>query len=413
MLMAEESSPGTGRLPKGLLPNGSQLQSVMLPRYDEHRNLVGVLKAEAMTLVNDTQVEGRKVSIEMFNPDHSPKARIDLTKAIIYQDKNLLVAKEAVEIKSDRITARGSGLYYDFALSEGFLPGPATTIIQASTETTMNSPSSKLRATALAGAALMAQPLNAAPPPAPTAEEKAALQADAVSKAPEAAEANKIARSDLRETLKNSEEANKAAAAFLDKADLLAAESKTDPVAEPKPLDVKPGPDTSVITCDGGIYFDADAGVLVYLKNVKVTDPRFDMTGANELKIFFGKKPVKEPTEVPAAPDKKSKDPIGSNGFGKMGASIGDVERVVATGAVLLKQKNVQGGKEPINASGAVFSYNVKTGDIVISGGYPWFTQGTTYLRAREPQLSLRIDKDSNAVTEGQWDMGGNPNQKK
>ena len=41
-----------------LLPNGSQLKGVMLPRYDEKRNLVGVLKAKAMTLVNEEQIDG-------------------------------------------------------------------------------------------------------------------------------------------------------------------------------------------------------------------------------------------------------------------------------------------------------------------------------------------------------------------
>ena len=66
-----------------------------------------------------------------------------------------------------------------------------------------------------------------------------------------------------------------------------------------KPLEVKTGPNDTVINCTGGAYFDADAGVLVYLKNVTVKDPRYDMTGANELKIFFEKKP----------PRKKRSDP--------------------------------------------------------------------------------------------------------
>ena len=41
------------------------------------------------------------------------------------------------------------------------------------------------------------------------------------------------------------------------------------------------------------MYFDSDEGVFVYLKNVRVTDPRFTMSGANELKVFLGKKPEK------------------------------------------------------------------------------------------------------------------------
>jgi lipopolysaccharide export system protein LptA len=168
----------------------------------------------------------------------------------------------------------------------------------------------------------------------------------------------------------------------------------TDVIPAPtKPLDVQPGPADTVIHCEGGMYFDADAGVLVYLKNVTVKDPRFNLSGANELKIFLGTKP--------AANGKSAK------------ARFGDVERMIATGAVKIEQKAPDAGKSPINASGAVFTYNVKKEEIVLSGGYPWITQGTTYMRAKEPNLILRIfPKTGSFVTEGNWDMGGNIEQK-
>ena len=398
-----------------LLPDGSQLKGVMLPRYDEDHNLVEVLKAKTMILLNSEQIAGETVAIEFFNEDHSPRGRVDLTKATFYHARRILEARETVDIKSDRYMAHGCGLYYAFEEGKGFLLGPATSIIQAPTETTMKSPSSPLRATALAGMALIAQPLNAAPIQAMTSEETAALQTDAASKATAAAEASKLTRTDLRATLSDSQETDKKAAEFLDKADLLAAESKDkgEPVAAQKPLDIKPGPEDTVITCDGGMYFDADAGVLVYLKNVKVNSPDYDLSGANELKIFFGKKPAKEPKAGETADEKKA-DEKAKNGLENMGANIGDVERVIATGAVLIHQKRAKDGNEPIDASGAIFSYNIKTGQIVISGGYPWFTQGTKYMRALEPNLSLRIDqKTNNAITEGRWEQSFPLNEKK
>lgn len=114
-----------------MLPPGSELQGVMLPRYDENHKLVGVLKSRAMTLVTAGQIAGTAVSVEFFNPDQSPRGRIDLARAVIYQDKGLLAANEPVEIKSTRISAGGSGLYYSFTHGKGFLLGPATTIIKA------------------------------------------------------------------------------------------------------------------------------------------------------------------------------------------------------------------------------------------------------------------------------------------
>ena len=96
-----------------------------------------------------------------------------------------------------------------------------------------------------------------------------------------------------------------------------------------------------------------------------------------------------------------------------MAWSPADVERIVATGAVRILQKQTEAGKQPVEASGAIFSYHPATGEIVLSGGYPWVKQGTNFMRAKQPNLSLRIHKNGSFVTEGNWDMGGTLNQKR
>ncbi len=274
----------------------------------------------------------------------------------------------------------------------------------------MNSSSSLLRATALLGVSLLTQPLLAAPPDAVTPAELAALQADAASKAPAAAAASASARASLEADLTDAAAASKAAAAFLVQADLPPV-STTAAGAAAKPLDVKSGPADTVINFEGGMYFDPEEGVLVYLKNVTVKDPRFDLSGANELKVFFGKKPAKETKDQPEpAKSDKPKNDFG----GDMGANFGDVERIVATGTIVLSQKPTDATKEPIKASGATFSYNLKADQILISGGFPWVLQGNRFLRAMEPNLLLRISPDAGRFdTEGHWEMGGNIEQKK
>lgn len=118
-----------------MLPDGSELKGVMLPRYDEAHKLVGVVKSRMMRLVNAGQIEGSTVSIEFFNPDQSPKGRIDLISATIYQEKGIVTASEPVEINSDKMTASGSGLYYSFKQGKGFLLGPTTTVLKLTPRT--------------------------------------------------------------------------------------------------------------------------------------------------------------------------------------------------------------------------------------------------------------------------------------
>ncbi len=391
-----------------LLPPGSELKDVMLPRYDPSYRLTGVLKAEVMKLVNTEQVEGTKVTIQFFNPDNTPRGNIDLEKCLFNQAKGLLTTADPLEIRFGRLTAQGTGLHYAFNLGRGFLLGPATTTIAPLPTTTMNSPSSPLRAVATVGMSLVSQSLTAAPPPPITETQLAAIRADAVSRAPVVEAAAAESQAQLKANLLAAESASTAAAAFLVQADLPAVEP-TAAAPEPKPLEVVAGPNNTVISCDGGIYFDPEEGVLVYLKNVTVTDPRFTLTGANEVKVFFEKNPVD--AKKSATPDKKKSDkPLGGN----VGDKIGDPERIVATGVIKIDQKPTD-GKEPIQASGAIFIYNVKTDEATLSGGYPWVRQGARIFSSKNHDNLLRIyPKESRFDTPGGgWNMGFPVPQKK
>jgi lipopolysaccharide export system protein LptA len=262
----------------------------------------------------------------------------------------------------------------------------------------MNSRTSPRRAAAslLAGSTLIA-----AQPAALSQQEKSAIATDAASAVPAHAETSRESKKELRAELDASAAATAAAAAFLEKSDLASGQTGVTPPPA-APLDVKPGPGDTVITCDGGMYFNSDEGVFVYLKNVRVADPRFALSGANELKVFLGEKSEQKP----AKPTADGKPAIG------LGAKFGDVERIVATGAVRILQKQPEAGKEPVEASGAIFTYHPKTGEIVLTGGYPWVKQGVNFMRANEPELSLRIQKNGSFVTEGNWSMGGKLDKK-
>jgi lipopolysaccharide export system protein LptA len=397
-LCAQGNPSGVQKNPVSLLPDGSVLKGVLLPRYDKDRNLVGDMKADTMTLIDSERVQGENVMIRFFNPDRTLRGKVKLDHAFFDQAKSRLFADEPVEITTDRLVARGGGLVYALREGEGFLIGPAITWISAPpTPTSMNP--RPFSAAALFALCLAPAPLAALPPAFVTEEEVAAIMADAASAKPEADKRNSATEASFTASVGEGQKASAAAQTFINTSGI---ETVPDdgPAAEPegKPLEVNPGPNDTVITCEGGMYFDADEGVLVYLKNVKVTDPRFTISGAEDLKVFFEKKPEKKEAEG------KAKEPGGMGNFG-------DVKKIVAEGAVRIDQKGV-GGKEPVQASGGVLTYDVPTGEIIIHGRWPWVMQGAFFARAKEPNLTLRLLNDGSFSTQGNWEMGGNMNLK-
>ena len=398
-LCAQGTAPDVKKNPVSLLPSGSVLKGVLIPRYDKERNLVGDMKAETMTLIDTERVQGENVLIRLFNRDRSLRGKVKMENALFDQAKSRLFANEPVEITADRLVARGVGLVYSLREGKGFLKGPASTWISAPpTATSMIS--SPFSAAALVAFCLAPSPLIALPPPFVSEEEIAAIKADSAPAKPEADKRSATTQASFNESVEQGNQASAAALEFISTSEIKSV-AMQEPRAEEeaKPLEVKPGPDDTLITCDGGMYFDSDEGILVYLGNVKVTDPRISLSGAQQLKVFFEKKPEKKKAK------KDDKKPGGMGNFG-------DVQKIIAEGAVRIDQKGVN-GKEPIQASGRILTYNIPTGEIIIHGGFPWVKQGTLFNRAKEPNLTLRLlTSGSWSLTPGNWEMGGNLNLK-
>jgi hypothetical protein len=269
--------------------------------------------------------------------------------------------------------------------------------LPAPKETSMNAPTTPLRAAAIAGLSLISTAASGAPPPPISEANLAALHADARTSAPALAHETAGTKAKLEATLVEAEAASNAASSFLVQADLPKVPADEIQPAT-KPLDVQATLGDTVVKFDGGMYFDAAEGVLVYRKNVTVSDPRFNLSGVNELKVFFGKK-------EPGAAKPEPKDPKKADAG--IGADVGNVEKIVATGQVVMDEKPKE-GVDAVHASGAIFSYNLKTDEVIISGGYPWFVRGAQRMRAMEPNLSLRIrdikTNDPKVNTEGRWE---------
>jgi lipopolysaccharide export system protein LptA len=412
---AADPKPTLRKLPAiSVLPDGSELEGVVLPRYDKKLRLTGSLHADKLTLVSSEVIRGEKVRIAMLDPDREDaNIHVKLGRALLNQTTGMIHATEQITLESARFTATGTALHLEFETGRGYVSGPATTVIKSLPQTTMKTPSltpghPRTAMAALGVAVAASAVLHARPLPVSEAE-LAEVQAAAATRAAEVDARTAESRSTVEAARETSTEISTAARTFL--VNQVLEPGQQPPAAEPPadgPLDDEAAPEDTRILSDGGFYFDAEQGVLVYLGNVRVTDPRFTLEGVDELKIIFAKKEEKKPqkeTTGEKPPEKetaKEKDPAG--GFA---AGLGDVERVIATGRVRLNQKQAVDGEAPVEASGALFNYNVGSGEIILSGGYPWVRKGGYYARALQPNLNLRIQRNGSFVTEGQWEMKG------
>lgn len=395
-----------------LLPSGSRMERVMLPRYDLARRLSGVLTANCMTLLDHESIAGKDVEIHFYNPDQSSRGEITLKQAKFLQSRGTLEASEDVQLHTDRLRARGSGLTYAFERGEGWLHGPVLTWLPPAQPNAMHSRTNIFGAAAAATMLAVAPAASAQAPALPSASERQALANDASSQADTHTAGTQQSRTSLSADLDASSAANEAARKFLNEHPPAGTPQPTASQAQPpaQPLEVPSQPQDSQVSCSRGMYFDSENGLFVYLGNVTVQDPRFELTGADELKIFLEKQPANAAAATPASDSKANPGDATPKG-----PRFGEVERIVASGAVRIRQKQPQPGKEPVEASGGLFTFHPKSGEIILTGRYPWVKQGTTYLRAKEPNLILRIQKSGSFVTEGNWDMGGrftqNPSQ--
>lgn len=417
-----------------LLPEGSTLQGVMLPRYDEKQRLLAVLRAEHMLIIDSETVDATKVRIDLHQAEGGHRGSIELAKARFDQAKRLLRASDDVQISSKDMSAHGTGLVFSLENGRGFLLGPvATRFYPAAPATSMNAPfhtsppATTTRWTAALGTALCL-PLIAAPAPL-TDQETATIDR-------KSAPATPVAERHARATEKLTEATNRQVESteqnitdFLRAASLTslladAAAIETPALEAPK-IEAKPG-DTQV-DCDGGMYFDTEDGVLVYLDNIRLTDPRFELTCKKELKIFLERKEKKEPEAgagnsppeepkpdtdkpTPAQPEpatekedpKKndSTDPADDDLFS--GAGFGEIKQIVATGGVKAVRKDAKGNA--VTATGETAIFDAQTGDVILRGGYPTIRQGGSSLAAQEPGLYIRLYQNGDIYAQpGRW----------
>ncbi|GAA5484635.1 hypothetical protein [Haloferula sargassicola] len=361
----EEEDDSPVQLPgMEMLVDGSILEKVLIPRYDDQDRLISTLRADKLVLIDKNHIDATTARIRFYHEDETPRGSIDLASAEL-ENADILRSGEPVTIRSDDFEAHGTGLVFQLRKSRGLLLGPATATFmmpEKSKETSMNRRTPLLSA---AGALM----LVTAPVPAQTEdarlspEEIEGMNRLAVSAEPEMEAKEGAAAAGIEEAEVQLTGADKSLKTFLAKASVDLPEGstpdlqKTVPAPDPQPF-AKP----AKVTAKDGIFVDSQKGVMVLLKDVTFDHPDFKLQGADEVKVFF--------------PDK----PQNGNGGAKkddLKIDFGKPSKVVAVGTLVLEKKATGEDNRQGKASGRQMIYDVDNDTFIIRGGQPWaITQG-------------------------------------
>ena len=405
-----------------LMPDGGILKNVLIPQYSRTLELSATLRAEELQIVTQKIIDARRVRIEFYNPDRSSRARINMETARYNAIEQLLTSDNPVSLVSGNLTADGSSLVYDLKNTRGFLRGPVTATTSVDQSTSMNT--QPVRQAIAAGTLMMAAaaPLPAQQeqeaPTSPTIAERIAEarlspdELDRITRESQTGRALVKAAADqgnaaLEEATLRSEEATSTLADFLSAATLttlLAEPLASSPAAAasdvPRP-NIPEDPSKTRITSDDGAFFDSKNGLLIFLKNVVVRDPRFSLTGADEVKVFFDSpeetKAAREKTmaKMHAKADAKAraegrdpeaerqeaekqaanKEPEEKEKPGLGDAKFGEPNKIIATGTVVVEGITAKEGEDPVktSASARTVVYDLKKEEFILRGGSPWF----------------------------------------
>lgn len=373
-----------------MLTEGSELRKVIIPRYDESLRLSSVLRADMLRLVDRKTIEAEVARIEFFKADQTLRGTIDLKTATL-TDQRFLRSSVPVQVVSEDLNAKGTALVYDLKLSKGFVHGPSQTDIFLENETAMNTPITP--AFGLVGATMLAaSALHAAEIKAFTPQQLEGLNRLADSRTERFLITNAATEKELAAVAAEDAKANKTLETFLKEAaiDLPKGEAVDLTSEVPAPSDEPKFKKPASIRSKEGFYFDSEAGIIVFLKDVSVDHPEFELTGADEIKVFMDKE---DPKDEGKKPDEKPAPKQDDDMFGS--ADFGDPARIVATGAVVVNRKVLKPGDKKAKASGRQMVMDLKTDDLIIRGGNPWIISDTANGRVVDPNGYIRINLKS------------------
>ncbi|MEE2734974.1 MAG: hypothetical protein VYC57_06385 [Verrucomicrobiota bacterium] len=141
------------------------------------------------------------------------------------------------------------------------------------------------------------------------------------------------------------------------------------------------------VTCEGGFYFDAIKGEVVYLGEIVVQEPRFRLRCSDSMRITLTRR--EETTET------RLKGP----------EAFSDVDKIVALGNVFITR--IPGADaQPVVANSAAATYEARSGILALRGGRPGIRQGKSFFEARENGLYILFHPNGSfELSRGAWEQ--------
>ena len=383
-----------------VLPVGSSMLDVRIPRFNKEYETTSLLTAKQMDILPNDKLKGSIVDVTIYK-DNNPQATTHLKSAFYYQTKGVIHSLENLTISGDSFDIGAQGLILNWKKRAGFLLGKTETLFYSEIDKKMTSPVSTPQN-------------NKSQPMAKTNKTVKAVAAVAVS-IPALLSADELKVIDVLATPSTAIVANVDTQANKDISDMQSTASQIDsqkvelhsqlvqivdnqttPVLAAEPLTPQPTKVPVSVTCDNGMYFDATTGTVVYQKDIVVTHPQYFLTCTDELKVLLAKETKPANSETPsAAPSTAPK--------------FSGIDKAIATGNVIIKTKDSSG--KLIITHSEIATYDGVTGVMILKGNRPTVQQGDTIARVLSDSGYIIILPNRSVRIEGRHEIKANLNE--
>lgn len=391
-LLAQESASSAARK---VLPVGSSLHEIRIPRFDENYQKTSLLTAERMDNLPNNKIQGIHVQLELFE-NGKQQATTHFNSAIFYEGHEILHSQGNLTISGESFDIAAQGVILQWQKRAGFLLGKVQTSFYPQQDTEMHSsknkqaPSSPQKAThTLTKTSKKLAIITSSIPALLTAEELNKIDELSKPSTEIIEKVDQVTEQKEAEIQLSSQQLTQQKDAISNEV-LPVVNGQTKPTEKAKPLANRDNQVPVSVTAENGMYFDAITGTAVYQKNVVVTHPQVLLTCSDELKVLLKK------TEN--STDSGNKDP-----------EFDGLDKAIATGNVVIKAKDSSG--KVIIAHSDIATYDGTTEVIVLKGGRPTIQQGDQIARVLSDSGYIKILPNMSVRIEGKHEITADLNE--
>lgn len=394
--VAKESAKSGSVLPAlKVLPAGSVLSGVRIPRYNADYTPASMLTAKQLKIISKQQIRGSSVGLTLYDNTGAITAKTHLNTIDYNQRSELIKTSENLKFSSPQFKSTSQGLILDWKNRRGFLLGKNHTIIYLKKSVSMKDKSTTnniISQKAISAMSAVAAASIVTAPKVLTADELAEFDRLSQPSTEQIQELNEKVNSEVANAERISEITNQRKAELLvaieaaqqDVKDTPEQKAPVQPLEELKP---EKGKDHFSIKSDGNIFFDAIKGIMVFNKNVRLTHPQYTFSCAGEVKVILAKK-IQQKKLTPEELAKL-----------KPNEKFGDISQIIATDNITLTGADKD--NNPITARAGNLIYDHKTGAIILRGLNSRITLPDKQIKIVRKDGHIRIDRNWHVTAKG------------